>query len=260
MKSISAHFNSPRQEFYHFLWRFSLLAGTTFLGGCQDNIGSSKAGFFPNAQFLEGSLTAEDPISPKTKTYEDTYSISVEGGQVLIVGVESPSFDPFVEILDPKGKPIAQDDDSGPDVNAYLAIPILESGAYGVKVSSFQTEELGSYTLSYTLEVPNWQQVLVGDLQEGDLTHPQDKSLMDVYPIEAQIGQSLLVYLTSSEFDSYVEVVDPEENVVARNDDHPGSKDAMSIVFLEKTGSYQIRVNSFDKDGRGSYTLHYNLR
>jgi serine protease Do len=253
-------FNSLNQGVYASIWIFSAWLWTIPLAGCQPNIGSSKVGFFPNAQFLQGSLTKEDPISPKTETYEDTYTISVEGGQILIVGAESQSFDPFIEILDPNAKRIAQDDDSGPDVNAYLAIPVLESGSYGVKVSSFQAEEVGSYTLSYTVELPNWQQVLGGTLQEGDATHPHDQSLMDLYPLEAQIGQSLLVYLTSSEFDSYVEVVDPEGNVVVRNDDHPGSKDAMSIIFLEKTGSYQIRVNSFDQDGRGNYTLHYSLR
>lgn len=95
-----------------------------------------------------------------------------------------------------------------------------------------------------------------GSLEDGDNIMPSDSSLYDFYPFEGYAGQSLRIVLESGDFDTFVAIVDENDNIIAQNDDI-SEQDTNSLVrvTLPKDGLYYIIVNSYDAQGRGSYTL-----
>ncbi|NJN60758.1 MAG: M48 family metalloprotease [Coleofasciculaceae cyanobacterium RL_1_1] len=95
-----------------------------------------------------------------------------------------------------------------------------------------------------------------GRLERGDRTLDSDGSYYDTYPLNGSSGQQLRIELTSTEFDTYLILLDPSGQPVGENDDRSQS-DSNSVlsVRLERSGEYTIVVNSYDNRGRGSYAL-----
>jgi hypothetical protein len=173
--------------------------------------------------------------------------------------LESEEFDPYLELVDEQGRVIGFDDDSGLDVNALLAVRLPQEGTYTLRATSFEPAASGSYRLTYTLTQGNWQQTLSGRLQEGSLQHPEDGSWMEEYPITARPGQILVASLTSSDFDAFLQLLDPEGKVMAWDDDQGGGTDALLIAFLPRSGTYTLRANTYKPRQEGAYVLQYSL-
>jgi predicted Zn-dependent protease len=95
-----------------------------------------------------------------------------------------------------------------------------------------------------------------GRLERGDRTLDSDGSYYDTYPLNGSSGQQLRIELTSTEFDTYLILLDPSGQPIGENDDRSQS-DSNSVlsVRLERSGEYTIVVNSYDNRGRGSYSL-----
>lgn len=95
-----------------------------------------------------------------------------------------------------------------------------------------------------------------GRLESGDRTLESDGSYYDPYPLNGSAGQQVRIELTSTDFDTYLVLLDPNGQVVGENDDR-GQRDSNSVlnVRLERSGEYKIIVNSYDSRGRGSYAL-----
>lgn len=100
-----------------------------------------------------------------------------------------------------------------------------------------------------------------GFLEEGDEIMPSDDSLYDFYTLEGNAGQSLVVMLESQEFDTFLAVIDEDNNIIEQNDDiNESDTNSTLTVTLPKDGRYYIIVNSYDAQGRGSYTLRVEER
>ena len=94
-----------------------------------------------------------------------------------------------------------------------------------------------------------------GVLEEGDRTL-EDGSLYDVYPIEGQAGQTLSIRLESSDFDTFLTLVDAQGQKTAQNDNISTiNTDSRLTVTLPANGTYSTVTNAFDKTGRGRYQL-----
>ncbi len=95
-----------------------------------------------------------------------------------------------------------------------------------------------------------------GRLESGDRTLDSDGSYYDAYPLNGSANQQIRIELTSTDFDTYLILLDPSGQPVGENDDRSQS-DSNSVlnVRLERGGEYKIIVNSYDNRGRGSYSL-----
>jgi hypothetical protein len=95
-----------------------------------------------------------------------------------------------------------------------------------------------------------------GALEEGDQVLTSDGSLYDVYTFEGKAGQEIVVSLESEEFDTYLAVVDPEQQVIAENDDvSETDRNSNITVTLPSDGTYTVVANGFDRTSRGQYSL-----
>ncbi len=211
------------------------------------------------SQTLTGALEAGDAVSPQYGSYWDGIPVAAKGGQILIAALESEDFDPYLELVDGQGEVIGFDDDSGPDVNALLAVRLPQEGTYILRATSFEPESTGAYRLTYGLAQVNWQQTVSGRLQEGSARHPEDGSWMEEHPIAARAGQILIASMTSSDLDAFLQLLDPSGDAIAWDDDQGGGRDALMIVFLPRSGTYTLRANTHKPGEEGAYVLQYAL-
>jgi hypothetical protein len=95
-----------------------------------------------------------------------------------------------------------------------------------------------------------------GVLAEGSLVLPQDGSLYNEHTFEGRAGQSVAIDLESDEFDTFLILLDPEEQVVEQHDDvSQGNLNSTLNVTLPVDGTYTVIANGFDSSSRGRYRL-----
>ncbi|NES73316.1 MAG: serine protease, partial [Okeania sp. SIO2D1] len=95
-----------------------------------------------------------------------------------------------------------------------------------------------------------------GVLENGDLVLNSDGSVYDKYTFNGRGGQAITISLESTEFDTYLAIVDSNNQVIGENDDISGdnSNSALSVT-LPRDDTYRIIVNGYDEKSWGSYTL-----
>ena len=95
-----------------------------------------------------------------------------------------------------------------------------------------------------------------GLLEEGDKVIPNDGSFYDSYPLTGKEGESFIISLESSDFDTFLAIMDDEGNVLQQNDDISDNNNNSQLrVTIPRDGTYSLIVNAYDKEGKGEYTL-----
>lgn len=83
-----------------------------------------------------------------------------------------------------------------------------------------------------------------------------DGTLYDQFTFCGKAGQQVKITLESTEFDPYLILVDPNQTILAENDDwDANSQNSQLIVVLPQAGTYTVVANAYRKEGRGQYTL-----
>ena len=95
-----------------------------------------------------------------------------------------------------------------------------------------------------------------GTLSDGDLILPSDESIYDEHTFEGTNGQVVNVTLKSPDFDTYLAVFSPTDELLGEHDDvNKKNTNSELTITLPVTGRYRVIVNSYDKNGRGEYNL-----
>jgi len=95
-----------------------------------------------------------------------------------------------------------------------------------------------------------------GELKDGDQVLSSDQSLYDEYTFDGKQGQQITISLESSEFDTYLAVFTPDNELLQEHDDiDQNNSNSQITVTLPKTGTYRIIVNAYDSKGKGKYLL-----
>ncbi|MFS8119226.1 MAG: pre-peptidase C-terminal domain-containing protein [Microcoleus sp.] len=100
--------------------------------------------------------------------------------------------------------------------------------------------------------------------QKGELSPakssvlPSDSSLFDEYTFEGTQGQKVIVTVESTEFDTYVAILNSQGELVGENDDatQQNSNSELTIT-LSASGRYRVIVNALEPPpkGKGKYSL-----
>ena len=93
----------------------------------------------------------------------------------------------------------------------------------------------------------------------GELTlaNPKldDGSAYVTYTIDLEAGEELDLTMQSTEFDSYLHVLDENNDKIGEDDDSAGSSHANLVVIAPSAGTYTILANSFAADEYGEFVL-----
>jgi hypothetical protein len=225
--------------------------------------GVTVAGAGPRVE--RGALASGDQTLSSGE-YADGYEFEGRPGQRARLDVSSDEFDTYLMLIDPTGRQTENDDFEGLPGHSVIETDITEAGRYRVVVTSYEVGETGSYELRMEFgggEAVATRQRDVVALQMGERTsgrlEPGDPQLTsgeygDVYVFEGAVGQAVKVDMSSTEFDTYLQLQTPAGEKID-NDDYEGRSDSRIDVTLREDGRYRILTTSYSAGETGSYQL-----
>ena len=89
----------------------------------------------------------------------------------------------------------------------------------------------------------------------GVLEHNINRKYFQYHTFSGKAGETITIEVSSNEFDSYLILVDPEENKIAENDDGGEGNQAKITISLTSSGTYTVIVTSSKAEETGSYQL-----
>lgn len=217
---------------------------------------------------VRGSLGRDSNVLPVDNSYFNAYTFEGQAGQDVEITMQSTQIDTYLIVLSPNGEDVAQDDDGGGGTNSRLRLTLPTTGTYLVLANSYSAGEVGSYTLEVATASsgggtpqatrPQMDYLLQeeGVLGPGAFVLQQDGSLYREHFFEGRAGQRVTITMTSDEFDTYLILLGPNDELIDQNDDiSQGNFNSSITVTLPSSGRYRILANAYDSGGRGRYFL-----
>jgi len=211
---------------------------------------------------VEGELTASDGVSDGGAR-ADAYSFTATAGQRIDVTLKSEAFDTYLELYDPSGESIDQDDDGADGTNSRMVATLAEAGTYRIEVRAVSGDATGAYTLAVAEAEPEPEPVALpfATLTQGEIKAdgPRDDEgrVYDAYSFSGQAGARVQVVLRSGDFDAYLQISKAGEfEALGTDDDGLGEGTDSRLNFvLPETGEYVIRASPLGSDEKGLYSI-----
>ncbi len=204
-------------------------------------------------------LRFTDPRDGQNKHFHH-HMVWLNAGQKYLFDMRSNHFDTFLRLHAPGGAVVAQNDDSGPGLNARIVFQANVSGMYRLTATSWSPNATGRYTVQATkLPSPVGGGVVMA--QHGDLKF-SDPSFggkhFRVYNVTLQAGRSYVIEMNSNHFDTFLKLKRPGMGVIAQNDDSGPGRNARLVFTPFVSGTYQVIATSFAPGATGHF--HVTVR
>lgn len=215
----------------------------------------------PNGSAVSGVLSDNSNVLESDNSFFDAYTFDAQQGQQISIDMVSQDLDAYLILLDPNGRDIAQDDDGGNGTNARLVTTAASSGTYTILANSYGVGEVGEYRLQVSANNASSANARLllqeeGYLGQGALVLQSDGSLYQEHSFYGEAGQQVTVTMESDDFDTYLILIGPNEQVIEQNDDiGPSNFNSAITVTLPTTGTYRAIANAYDSTGRGRYSI-----
>ena len=216
-------------------------------------------------QSLDASLDSSDAVSAEGP-YQDRLTFDGTVGQRLRIEMTSSDIDSYLRLLGPDGALVATNDDAmGRDAAITFRVPA--AGRYTVVATSFGSEKyVGAYKVALA-EVPgtfpdpgvagtvDLGQSVEGVLELGDSVH-EGGPFRDVFTFRPAAAGSVVIDLTSTQFDPYLVVQDSTGTELATDDDSGDDMNARLTQTVEAGKLYRLVVTSYGSAAKsGMYRL-----
>lgn len=224
-------------------------------------------------QDRSGELAARDPETEDGAFY-DAYSFRARTGDRVGIRLASTDFDPVVRVGRMNGNEfveLAQNDDGpgGGPLDSYLVFTAPGNETFIVRVTPLSETGTGAYTLSLSEVAPvaPGESITIGASIDGELNESDGKNdagqTADGYRFSGRGGQRLQATMTSSVFDTYLELfsIDATSGALTslRSDDDGGEgTDSRLTYTLPADGEYRLEARGFSGDATGAYSLSLN--
>lgn len=213
-------------------------------------------------QSRTGALTTSDAVTGDENTLTDAYAIRLTAGQQVQVDLFSSDFDPKLELFDPNGEKVEEDDDSGPGNAARIRFTAPRAGTYQIRAMPLSEGGLGAYTLRAgarpaVLPLPAPRPLVLGTALAGAITNTTPTYENDGeetralrYSFNAIAGQVYRISATKragSELDPRISVGKLVNNVIANpetDDDGGGELNAVLRYRAATAGVHAVEVNA----------------
>ena len=213
------------------------------------------------AQTEVGTISIGDSVTGELTNaqFSHSYTLDAEAGQVVTITLTSEDFDTYLSLLNADGDVLASNDDSNGTNSAITAIELPEADGYTIVAESYSSNrgnsgDTGEYTLSVSEQQVNrieYTQVVNAELTSSSPT-------ID-YLFTGAADDVVVISQTSTDFDSYLILLDSRGNELTRNDDGGGSSNSLIGPYtLPSTGTFTIRAGSYSGSATGNFTLTLN--
>ena len=235
--------------------------------------------------FFMGVMTLGEPVTGEisANSYAQIYSVDLQAGTQIVAGMfagEGSSVDAYLIFATEAGDVLAEDDDSGAEVfgnktDALVSLTVQQTGSYLVVATRSGLDagkSAGAYMMFVGVPEPEEPQepvsnelppgmVYMGDIAAGGTgsgTITSD-AYMHLYTLEGTAGDEITITATGTGgLDAYLGLLDPNDEVIAEDDDSAGGTDAQIAITLPESGTYIIIMtrNGIDQGtSTGDYTL-----
>lgn len=186
-----------------------------------------------------------------TGASEQVHEEKLEAGTTIIIEMTSKEFDTFVQLEDAKGKVLVENADIAThNRNSRVAFTAKEDGVYRI-VATYQSGDKGIGR--YTLVVRRFRAGLIEKTLSGALS-PVTKE--QAHELKLLAGATVVVDMSSAEFDARVRLEDANKLILTENDDISQTNRNARVAFTaEFDGIYRIIASSYEKKGVGAYAL-----
>ncbi|MCH8273585.1 MAG: PPC domain-containing protein [Armatimonadetes bacterium] len=205
------------------------------------------------------SLSVREPSRPMTNPLDtrDTlklgdsvfWAVNGEPGQLVRFEGFAETFDIRMEIFDPDGDRVADDDDGGDGKNSAFDVLLRKSGRYILKVAAYGDGGSGAYQLHMTTR--ETRPLARAELRTGTLEEGKN----EIWSFTGRKGQTILVSLRSKEFDTSMQIFGPDGKLIARDDDGGAGTDSLLSVRLASDGRYTLWI--YGDGGGGQYSVRW---
>jgi hypothetical protein len=219
---------------------------------------------------IEGSLVAKDPADKVRQVPCKIHAVRLEKDKTYQIDMVGHGIDAYLRLEDSAGKQLAEDDDSGGNLNARIRFAPTKTDLYLVIATTCGGGE-GPYTLTVRNFKPAPQKILAMKAVEAkkpselkgqlNATDPNDNSRnvpCKIHTIALKAGKDYTIDLISSEFDAYLRLEDPRGNNIQEDDDSGG--DLNSRITYRPTADGEYRLVAMPLGGVRGQTGQYLLR
>lgn len=228
---------------------------------CFYGLGVFEAGAATGTEYQGGTThhgtLASGDEKLRSGEYVDRYTFQVSAGQRVMVDLESAAFDTYIIVEPPSGKQVENDDFAGSQSHSRVDVVASQSGEWTALATSYEVGEKGAYTLQIAIgatAADDGTRFESGALTSDDETLDSGE-YADLYSLEVQAGEFIVVDLRSADFDPYLIVHAPEGEQLD-NDDHEGDASRSLISFAAASaGTVDIIATSYKPGETGTYDV-----
>ncbi len=224
-----------------------------------------------SGQTIDAALALTDCAYSENK-FADVYTFDGTAGQEINISMSSANFNSYLYLVDSNNNVVAENRDGGVNTGAripaktgYFTLPT--SGTYKIYATTSQQFYIGSYKISFNIRTGQCQsasislnQTLDGNLESSDCFIGESNKYFDSYTFAVQSGQRYIVSMKSTDFDTYLEIVDSNENIIFQNDNSGGNNNSRipthyGSFFISYEGTYTIKAISSQASKTGAYSV-----
>jgi hypothetical protein len=225
-------------------------------------------------QDINGYLQSASARSPErgNEFYSDFYRFYAAAGSQVVIAANANYFDTYIYLLH-NGDTIQYDDDGGGGTNSRIpaysgSFVIPASAYYVVEVTSFYANTEGAYALTVSGgALPSMTRLVIGQPANGRLDTSDSRSRFrteryaDLYVFSGNQNQRIAIDLSSTDFDTYLYLMDSSFNRLFENDDVTSNNRNSRIpnpsgyYTLSYVGDYYVEVTSYGRNVTGNYQV-----
>lgn len=212
------------------------------------------------------STDPRDRIRPDS--FSRDYRVELKAGVSYTIDLTSQDFDTYLRLEDPNGAPLAEDDDSGGNLNARLVFTPPQTGTYRLVATSFR-QAAGRFRLTVrandarqpsrgeiALALTSGVATTSGRLNEQDnVDRVRKGSLQKVFVVQLKAGATYDVSLKSPDFDPYLRIEDNAGRQFAIVDGSDTARQANLAFVAPDRGTYRVVVTTTRERATGTFTL-----
>jgi len=189
---------------------------------------------------------------------EHRWAFEGSEGDVVTIAMNAldADLDCYLELYDPNGMALTEDDDSGEDLDALIEYYRLPAdGTHRIVALGAIFGTAGMYQLS----LERTEMVVEGTLTYGEMVNATlEPGTRHHWLFEGEEGDVVSISMTAltGDMDTYLELFAPDGVRVITDDDHGGDSDAKIFPFdLPLSGTYRIIARGYGDDDVGEYEL-----